>query len=181
VTDHDSNVAFIKQIMATEQGIDVLINNAGYGEYGPVEDTPLDNARRQFETNFFGAADLAQLVLPIMRAQKSGRIINISSIGGDVYMPLGAYYHATKAALQQWSDSLDIEIAPFGVRSLIIQPGGTQSAWSEIAMGNAKKNLKENSVYAVMVNNVAALLTANENMIGSTLRIWRKFLQSGDR
>jgi Short-chain dehydrogenases of various substrate specificities len=168
VTDHDSNVAFIKQIMATEQGIDVLINNAGYGEYGPVEDTPLDNARRQFETNFFGAADLAQLVLPIMRAQKSGRIINISSIGGDVYMPLGAYYHATKAALQQWSDSLDIEIAPFGVRSLIIQPGGTQSAWSEIAMGNAKKNLKENSVYAVMVNNVAALLTANENMIGST-------------
>ncbi|WP_394206237.1 SDR family NAD(P)-dependent oxidoreductase [Lactococcus chungangensis] len=170
VTDHDSNVAFIKQIMATEQGIDVLINNAGYGEYGPVEDTPLDNARRQFETNFFGAADLAQLVLPIMRAQKSGRIINISSIGGDVYMPLGGYYHATKAALQQWSDSLDIEIAPFGVRSLIIQPGGTQSAWSDIAMAHARKNLKTDSVYTRLVDKVSALLTANEHTSGASSR-----------
>jgi NAD(P)-dependent dehydrogenase (short-subunit alcohol dehydrogenase family) len=168
VTDHDSNVAFIRQIMATEQRLDVLINNAGYGEYGPVEDMPLDNARTQFETNFFGAADLTQLVLPVMRTQNSGRIINISSIGGDVYMPLGAYYHATKAALQHWSDSLDIELAPFGVRSITIQPGGTQSAWGEIALGNARKNLKENSVYTTMVDQVSSLVSANERVIGAT-------------
>ena len=168
VTDHASNQAFIDKIFQQEKRIDVLINNAGYGEYGPVEDISLDHARRQFETNFFGAADLAQLVLPIMRAQKSGRIINISSIGGDVYMPLGAYYHATKAALQQWSDSLDIEIAPFGVRSLVIQPGGTQSAWSDIAMGHARENLKPDSVYTSLVDKVSALLTTNEHTSGAS-------------
>ncbi|MGO2384358.1 MAG: SDR family NAD(P)-dependent oxidoreductase [Pseudolactococcus laudensis] len=168
VTDHTSNQAFIDTIFQQEKRIDVLINNAGYGEYGPVEDISLDNARRQFETNFFGAADLAQLVLPIMRAQKSGRIINISSIGGDVYMPLGAYYHATKAALQQWSDSLDIEIAPFGVRSLVIQPGGTQSAWSDIALVHARENLKTDSVYTTLVDKVSALLTANEHTSGAS-------------
>lgn len=168
VTDHTSNQAFIDTIFQQEKRIDVLINNAGYGEYGPVEDTSLDHARRQFETNFFGAADLAQLVLPIMRAQKSGRIINISSIGGDVYMPLGAYYHATKVALQQWSDSLDIEITPFGVRSLVIQPGGTQSAWSDIAMGHARENLKPDSVYTSLVDKVSALLTTNEHTSGAS-------------
>ena len=168
VTDHASNQAFIDKIFQQEKRIDVLINNAGYGEYGPVEDISLEHARRQFETNFFGAADLAQLVLPIMRAQQSGRIINISSIGGDVYMPLGAYYHATKAALQQWSDSLDIEIAPFGVRSLVIQPGGTQSAWSDIAMGRARVNLKPDSVYTSLVDKVSALLTTNEHTSGAS-------------
>jgi short-subunit dehydrogenase len=125
----------------------------------------LDSSSR---LTFFGAADLAQLVFPIMRAQKSGRIINISSIGGDVYMPLGAYYHATKAALQQWSDSLDIEIAPFGVRSLVIQPGGTQSAWSDIAMGRARVNLKPDSVYTSLVDKVSALLTTNEHTSGAS-------------
>ena len=168
VTDHASNQAFIDKIFQQEKRIDVLINNAGYGEYGPVEDISLEHARRQFETNFFGAADLAQLVLPIMRAQQSGRIINISSIGGDVYMPLGAYYHATKAALQQWSDSLDIEIAPFGVRSLVIQPGGTQSAWSDIAMGRARVNLNPDSVYTSLVDKVSALLTTNEHTSGAS-------------
>ncbi|GHU37360.1 short-chain dehydrogenase/reductase [Bacilli bacterium] len=168
VTDHAANQAFIDTIFQQEKRIDVLINNAGYGEYGPVEDIPLEHARRQFETNFFGAADLTQLVLPIMRAQKSGRIINISSIGGDVYMPLGAYYHATKAALQHWNDSLDIEIAPFGVRSIVVQPGGTQSAWSEIALGHARENLKPDSVYTTSVDKVSALLMANEGAVSAS-------------
>ncbi|GFH43268.1 short-chain dehydrogenase/reductase [Lactococcus hodotermopsidis] len=168
VTDNSSNRAFIETILAREGRIDVLINNAGYGEYGPVEDISLDKARTQFETNFFGTADLTQLVLPTMRAQKSGRIINISSIGGDIYVPLGAYYHATKAALQQWSDSLDIEIAPFGVRSIIVQPGGTRSSWGEIAMQNARKNLKVGSVYTPLVNQVAALLNADASAIGAS-------------
>ncbi|SPS07127.1 SDR family NAD(P)-dependent oxidoreductase [Latilactobacillus sakei] len=158
VTDSESNHAFIETIYNEQGRVDVLINNAGYGEYGPVEEVPLENARKQFETNFFGAAELTQIVLPIMRAQKSGRIVNISSIGGDVYTPLGAYYHATKAAIQQWSDVLDLEVAEFGIRSVVVQPGGTQSAWSDIAMSIAKKNLKPNSAYLNLVNNVTAML-----------------------
>ncbi|MDR0846203.1 MAG: SDR family NAD(P)-dependent oxidoreductase [Lactobacillales bacterium] len=168
VTVSASNEKFIADILADAGRIDVLINNAGYGEYGPVEDIPLTNARTQFDTNFFGAAELTQLVLPAMRTQKSGRIINISSIGGDVYMPLGSYYHATKAALQQWSDSLDIEVEPFGIRSVVVQPGGTQSAWGEIAMANATKNLKPDSSYTGLVNQVQGMLTSNESLSGAT-------------
>lgn len=91
-----------------------------------------------------------------MRAQNYGRIVNISSIGGDVYMPLGAYYHATKAALQQWSDVLDLEVAQFGIRSVCVQPGGTQSSWGNIALENSKKNMSENSAYQPLVNSVAS-------------------------
>ncbi|WP_243994288.1 SDR family NAD(P)-dependent oxidoreductase [Lactococcus carnosus] len=168
VTDHSSNKAFIQTILAEAGRIDVLINNAGYGEYGPVEDIPLDNARNQFETNFFGAADLSQLVLPIMRQQESGRIINVSSIGGDVYMPLGAYYHATKAALQHWSDSLDMEVKQFGVRSITVQPGLTRSGWGDIAMANAKKNLTATSVYTPLLDRVGGLLSTNAHAIGAS-------------
>jgi NAD(P)-dependent dehydrogenase (short-subunit alcohol dehydrogenase family) len=155
VTDSTSNHAFIEQIFSDAGHIDVLINNAGYGEYGPAEEIPMDKIRKQFETNFFGAVELTQLVLPIMRAQNYGRIVNISSIGGDVYMPLGAYYHATKAAIQQWSDVLDLEVAPFGIRSICIQPGGTQSSWGSIALDNSKANMSENSAYQPLVSSVA--------------------------
>ncbi|MDR0200424.1 MAG: SDR family NAD(P)-dependent oxidoreductase [Streptococcaceae bacterium] len=154
VTQSESNKAFVQTALDKYGRIDVLINNAGYGEYGPAEEISMDNIRKQFETNFFGAVELSQLVLPTMRAQKSGRIINISSIGGNIYMPFGAFYHATKGALQQWSDALDMEVEPFGVRSLIVQPGGTQSAWGEIAMQNAIDNLKEGSVYRQAVEDL---------------------------
>lgn len=156
VTDSDSNKAFVKQILDEAGHIDVLINNAGYGEYGPAEEIPMDKIRKQFETNFFGAVELTQLILPTMRAQNYGRIVNISSIGGDVYMPLGAYYHATKAALQQWSDVLDLEVTQFGIRSVCVQPGGTQSSWGNIALENSKKNMSENSAYQPLVNSVAS-------------------------
>ncbi|WP_290123295.1 SDR family NAD(P)-dependent oxidoreductase [Lactococcus fujiensis] len=156
VTDHDSNVNFVESALAKTGRIDVLVNNAGYGEYGPAEEIPMSLIRKQFETNFFGAVELTQLVLPTMRAQKFGRIVNISSIGGDVYMPLGAYYHATKAALQQWSDVLNLEVEPFGIRSICIQPGGTQSSWGNIAFENAKKNLAAQSPYLPLVEAVSA-------------------------
>ncbi|MDR3191274.1 MAG: SDR family NAD(P)-dependent oxidoreductase [Lactobacillaceae bacterium] len=168
VTDSTANHAFIETIVQAQGRLDVLINNAGYGEYGPVEDTSMANARKQFETNFFGAVELTQLVLPIMRAQKMGRIVNISSIGGDVYMPLGSYYHATKAALQHWSDSLDVEIQAFGVRSIVVQPGGTRSAWGNIAMDNSRKNLQQNSPYTPLVTRVGAILAADARAIGAT-------------
>ena len=155
VTDHASNAAFVQTALKEQGRIDVLINNAGYGEYGPLEEIALDNARAQLETNLFGAADLAQLVLPTMRAQKNGRIVNISSIGGNIYTPLGGWYHVTKFGLNVWSDVLDAEVAPFGVRSVVVQPGGTQSAWSDIAMANAQKNLADKSPYTKLVAGMA--------------------------
>lgn len=157
VTDSSSNHAFIKQILDETKRIDVLINNAGYGEYGPTEEISLVNAKKQFDTNYFGAVELTNLALPTMRAQHFGRIVNISSIGGNLYTPLGAHYYATKAALQQWSDSLDSEITSFGIRSVIVQPGGTESSWSDIAFANAKKNLAPDSPYAELVNGMQAL------------------------
>ncbi|QPS71326.1 SDR family NAD(P)-dependent oxidoreductase [Lactococcus garvieae] len=161
VTDSESNHAFIQGVLDKTGRIDVLINNAGYGEYGPAEEIPMENVRKQFETNFFGAVELTQLVLPIMRQQKFGRIVNISSIGGDVYMPLGAFYHATKAAMQQWSDVLDTEVRAFGIRSIVVQPGGTASNWSSITMENAEKNLQKDSPYQPLVQTVRAALTEN--------------------
>ena len=111
VTDDASMVAGIDRIIDEQGRIDVLVNNAGYGSYGAVEDVPIDEARRQFEVNVFGLARLVQLVTPHMRAQESGRIINISSIGGKFYEPFGAWYYATKFAVEGFSDSLRMELA----------------------------------------------------------------------
>ena len=133
VTDDDSMVAGIDRIIAGQGRIDVLVNNAGYGSYGAVEDVPIDEARRQFEVNVFGLARLVQLVTPHMRARRSGRIINISSIGGKFYEPFGAWYHATKFAVEGFSDSLRMELRPFGIQVVLIEPGPIRTEWNEIA------------------------------------------------
>ena len=111
----------------------MLVNNAGYGSYGAVEDVPIDEARRQFEVNVFGLARLTQLVTPTMREQGAGRIINVSSIGGKFYEPLGAWYHATKFAVEGFSDSLRLELAPFGIQVVIIEPGPIITEWNTIS------------------------------------------------
>ncbi|HEY8294644.1 MAG TPA: SDR family NAD(P)-dependent oxidoreductase, partial [Micrococcaceae bacterium] len=113
--------------------VDVLVNNAGYGSYGSLEEVPLEEGRRQFDVNIFGLARMTQLVLPGMRAAGSGRIINISSIGGKMYEPLGSWYHATKFAVEGLSDSLRLELKPHGIRVSIIEPGGTATEWGGIA------------------------------------------------
>ena len=102
-------------IIENEGRIDVLINNAGYGSFGAVEDVEINEARRQFEVNLFGLARLVQLVLPHMRKQKAGRIINVSSMGGRLTTYFGAWYHATKYALEVFSDALRMEVADFGL------------------------------------------------------------------
>ncbi len=140
VTDENSMVAGIQHIIDKEGRIDVLVNNAGFGSYGAVEDVPLEDARYQLEVNVMGAARLIQLVLPHMREQRSGKIINISSIGGKISMPLGAWYHASKFALEAISDALRNEVRPFGIDVVVIEPGGIQSEWSGIAVGNGLKN-----------------------------------------
>jgi short-subunit dehydrogenase len=133
VTEDRSMTSGIAQIIHEQGRIDVLVNNAGYGSYGSVEDVPIDEARRQFEVNLFGLARLIQLVTPQMRAQGSGRIINVSSIGGHFYEPLGAWYHATKFAVEGFSDSLRLELRPHGIDVSIIEPAAIRSEWAEIA------------------------------------------------
>ncbi|SDP23079.1 NADP-dependent 3-hydroxy acid dehydrogenase YdfG [Mucilaginibacter sp. OK268] len=139
VTDEVSMIAGVETIVKAEGGIDVLINNAGFGSYGAIEDVPIADARYQMEVNVFGAAHLTQLVLPHMRKQGSGTIINISSVGGKFAMALGGWYHASKFALEALSDSLRNEVKRFGIDVVVIEPGGVKSEWGSIAMDNLLK------------------------------------------
>ncbi|ORC32995.1 short-chain dehydrogenase/reductase [Marispirochaeta aestuarii] len=136
ITDEKSIVSAVTYIEEAAGGIDILINNAGYGCYGAVEDVPLAEARRQFEVNLFGLAHITRLVLPGMRKRGYGKIVNISSIGGKIYMPMGAWYHASKHAVEGFSDALRFEARPFGIDVIIIEPGLIQTHWSGIATDN---------------------------------------------
>jgi NAD(P)-dependent dehydrogenase (short-subunit alcohol dehydrogenase family) len=139
VTDEDSMVAGVKEILQNEGRIDILINNAGYGSYGALEDVPMEEAKYQFEVNIFGLARLTQLVIPHMRKQNAGRIINISSIGGSIGEPHGAWYHATKYALEGLSDSLRMELKQFNIDVVVIKPGAILTEWNGIARENLLK------------------------------------------
>ena len=138
VTDEASIQSCVAAILDREGRIDVLVNNAGYGSYGAVEDVPIEEARRQFDVNIFGLARLTQLIVPTMRENRSGKIVNITSIGGKIYTPFGAWYHATKHALEGWSDSLRIELAPFNVDVIIVEPGGIKTPWGKIAVDHLR-------------------------------------------
>ena len=133
VTDDASMQQAIDTIRRDEGRLDALVNNAGYGSYGALEEVPLDEGRRQFEVNVFGLARLTQLALPMMRAQRSGRIVNITSIGGKIGEPFGSWYHATKFAVEGLSDSLRMELYPFGIDVVIIEPGAIKTEWNGIA------------------------------------------------
>ena len=137
VTDPASIQEALAQVLAQDGGVDILVNNAGYGSYGAVEDVPLEEARRQFEVNVFGLAELTRAALPGMREKGYGRVVNISSMGGKIYTPLGAWYHATKHALEGLSDSMRFELRPFGVDVIIVQPGIIRSEWGGIARESA--------------------------------------------
>lgn len=132
VTDHYSIVTGVQQIVEEHGKIDVLWNNAGYAEYGSVEETSIDAARRQFEVNNFGVAAITKEVLPVMRNQKSGLIINTSSMGGKMYTPLGAWYHASKHALEGWSDCLRIEVKQFGINVVVLEPGAIKTEFADV-------------------------------------------------
>lgn len=133
VTDEQSMQACVKQVLDTEGRIDVLVNNAGYGSHGAVEDVPPEEARRQFNVNVFGLARMTQLVLPSMRKAGYGKIVNVTSMGGRVWMPFAAWYHATKFAVEGLSASLRLELKPFGIDVIVIEPGAIETAWGEIA------------------------------------------------
>jgi NAD(P)-dependent dehydrogenase (short-subunit alcohol dehydrogenase family) len=133
VTDEESMRAAVTAVQAEHGRVGTLVNNAGYGEYGPVEEVGLDRVRHQFETNVFGLARMCQLVLPGMRAAGRGRIVNVSSMGGRLTFPGGGYYHASKHAVEALSDALRFETRPFGVTVTVIEPGIIRTGFGEVA------------------------------------------------
>lgn len=159
ITDDDSIVRCVEEILRNENRMDVLVNNAGYGSYGALEDVSISEAKYQFEVNIFGLARLTQLFLPIMRQQRNGRILNVSSIGGSFGEPHGAWYHATKFALEGLSDSLRMELTPFGIDVVIIKPGAILTEWNAIARENLIK-VSGNSDYKELVRKHVKMLAS---------------------
>lgn len=159
VSDEESVTAAIERVLAETGRIDVLINNAGYGAYGAVEDVPPETGRAQLEVNLFGLARLCQLVIPSMRAAGRGRIVNVSSIGGRFGEPLGAWYHASKFAVEGFSESLRLELAPFGVQVIVVRPGTIRTEWDGIALDSAAERSADGP-YAGQVESLRRLFAS---------------------
>jgi NAD(P)-dependent dehydrogenase (short-subunit alcohol dehydrogenase family) len=162
VTDDASMSSVVDAIIGETGRIDVLVNNAGYGSYGALEDVPLSEARRQIEVNVFGLARMTQLVLPHMRKQGSGYVVNVSSMGGKIYEPLGSWYHAAKFAVEGLSDSLRLELRPFGIAVVIIEPGAIKTEWGAIA-ADSVLSMSGSGVYAGQARAVARVFGQSVN------------------
>jgi NAD(P)-dependent dehydrogenase (short-subunit alcohol dehydrogenase family) len=147
VTDDASMRAAVERVLAETGRLDLLVNNAGYGLYGPLEELDLDDLRRQFETNVIGLIRMCQLVLPAMRRQGRGRIVNIGSMGGVISTPMGGAYHATKFALEAVSDVLRVEVAPFGVDVVLVRPGSVRTGFMPTILASMPRT-GESSPYA---------------------------------
>ena len=142
VTDEASMEAGVRTVLDAEGRIDVLVNNAGYGYFGAIENVPMEEARRQQEVNVFGLARLCQLVLPSMREQGSGRIVNTSSVAGKTVLYFGGWYHVSKYSVEALSDALRMELKPFGIDVSMIEPGGIRTNWGIIAAGHLAESSK---------------------------------------
>src|ERR687892_2400257 len=149
VTD-DASVKTALQAISSETGrIDLLVNNAGYALVGALEQTSMDEIKAQFETNFFGAVRMMQAVIPIMRKQRSGKIVNITSIGGRITIPLNSIYHGTKFALEGLSESIQYELEPFGIKLILIEPGAVGSNfWKNWKMATKAERSGDNPDYS---------------------------------
>lgn len=162
VTRDEEVVAVVERINEERGGTDILVNNAGFGLWGAMEDTTLADARYQFEVNLFGVARLTQLVLPYMRERRAGKIVNISSMGGKVYTPLGSWYHATKHALEGWSDCLRFELKQFGIDVIIIEPGAIRTEFGKVLVGPLVER-SAGSAYSSIVNKMTEMLERMES------------------
>lgn len=174
VTEEGSMASAVALVEAAHGHIDVLVNNAGYGSYGSLEEVPVDEGRRQFEVNVLGLARMCQLVIPRMRQAGSGRIINISSIGGKIFEPLGAWYHGTKFAVEGMSDSLRLELKPHGIDVVLIEPSGTDTEWGTIA-GEGLLSASGTGPYADQAHIMAAALASTSHgMLATPPRVVAK-------
>ncbi len=163
VTDDQSMTTLVDEVINECGRIDVLVNNAGYGSYGALEDVPIAEARRQFDVNVFGLARMTQLVLPSMRSRRDGYIVNVSSIGGKIWEPLGSWYHATKFAVEGLSDSLRAEVAGFGIKVVVIEPGAIHTEWGTIAADNVEAN-SAGTAYQELARHVSGSLRMADRM-----------------
>ena len=168
----------VNQIIDEQDRIDVLWNNAGYGLYGSVEETSLDDARYQFEVNVFGLARLTQLVTPFMREDRSGTIINTSSIGGKIYAPMGAWYHASKHAIEGFSDCLRLELEPKGINVVVLEPGAIKTEFPEVMSKQVLGN-SGNGPYQDLAKRVAnlSLKESGKDGAGSPTSVISKVVQ----
>lgn len=156
VTKDESILSCVNQITSEAGSIDILVNSAGLGSYGALEDVPMYEAKNQMEINLFGAARLIQLVLPQMRKNRYGKIVNISSVGGKVGLPMGSWYHASKFAIEGMSDCLRNEVRGFGIDVIVIEPGGTKSEMTEIGAADLIR-ISGSTVYKGLANSVAKM------------------------
>ena len=167
VTDEASMRAAVHTVESTHGSVGVLVNNAGYGLEGPVEELPPDEIRREFETNLFGPTFLTQLVLPAMRRQGWGKVVNVSSVGGRITTPGNGAYHASKHALEALSDALRFEVRGFGIDVIVCQPGAIRTRWVETALLGLEARHDRESPYAPLTRAVAARMRgAHEGLLG---------------
>lgn len=164
VTNDAQTTAAIDKIFSEQGRIDVLINNAGYSVAGAVEDVSEEDARQQMDVNLFGSAFLVKKIIPHMRERQSGHIINVTSVGARTHLPINAWYHASKYALNGWSNSLRVELQQFGINVTIVEPGAIETEFSDVAhvplLERSKGGHYENMVQAYL-SGVSNLLTGS--------------------
>ena len=154
VNSDESVTDTINSIVKKHNRIDVIVNNAGYALGGALEETSMDEIRKQFETNFFGAVRVMRAAIPFMRSQRSGKIVNITSMGGRISIPLSTFYHGSKFALEGVSESLQYELEPFGIKTILIEPGAVGSNfWKSIKIANGATS--PNSPYTQLADNMS--------------------------
>lgn len=161
VNSDESVTDTINSIVKKHNRIDAIVNNAGYALGGALEETSMDEIRKQFETNFFGAVRVMRAAIPFMRSQRSGKIINITSMGGRISIPLSTFYHGSKFALEGVSESLQYELEPFGIKMILIEPGAVGSNfWKSIKIANGTTS--PNSPYTQLADNMSKIFKKME-------------------
>lgn len=177
VISDSSIVACTDRILEESGSIDILVNSAGLGSYGALEDVPMNEARNQLEINLFAAARLIQLALPEMRKNKFGKIVNISSIGGKIGLPMGSWYHASKFAIEGLSDSLRNEVRQFGIDVIVIEPGGIKSEMKDLGAVDLMR-VSGNTVYKELASGLAKVYGEMEKSDSDPLVI-AKLIRTG--
>ena len=170
----------IDHILKESGKIDILINNAGYGLYGAIEDVPIEAARKQFEVNLFGLVELTKLILPSMSNNNKCRIINISSILGAMTLPMGGWYHASKYALEGITDCLRQEVKAFGIKVILINPGAIESNWAELAFSHASSNSGD-SIYKEQTNKLNELFKKSKILEGKADQVAQVIVKASEK
>lgn len=179
ITDAENCRQVVNLIYKESERIDILVNNAGFGLYGAIEDVPITDARQQFEVNLFGLMQLTQMIIPKMRVNCEGRIINISSILGRITLPMGGWYHASKYALEGISDCLRQELRSFGVKVILINPGAIKSEWANIALSKAIE-YSNNTAYATMTKQLENLLLKSRKIQGKAEKVAKVIVNASE-